>query len=164
MKALRAYPTHRGRIRWTCKSFRELSVAELYEIVRLRIAVFVVEQKCCYQDADGLDQCSWHLMGRTRSKTLVAYVRIILPGKKFAEPTLGRLLVDRNFRTKGLARRLIENAIGVAEKMYPRLGIRASAQAYLRDSYKLFGFNPVGKSYLEDGIPHFEIYRPPRDA
>src|SRR2546425_12839686 len=120
-----------ARIRWVCKRFDTLSGPELYKILRARIAVFVVEQQCCYQDADELDLCSWHLMGQTRSGKLVAYIRIIFPGKKYPEPALGRLLVDRAYRTQELASRLIVKAIRVTQEKFPGMGIRASAQAYL---------------------------------
>jgi ElaA protein len=126
-------------LEWQSKAFDRLTVNELYDVMRLRMAVFVVEQQCCYQDADSLDPP---------------------PGLRYAEPSIGRVVVDSHFRGSGIGRSLMTRGIEITSATYPTLGIRLSAQKYLDRFYRSFGFSTEGDDYLEDGIPHVEMYRP----
>ena len=147
---------------WQWSSFEELTREQLLEIMKIRQAVFVVEQNCAYQDADDLDQVSWHLMGwhdTNNTRDLVAYLRVVLPGNKYPEPSIGRLLTKASVRGTGLGKALIREAIDRTASVYPHMPIRISAQRYLEKFYSGFGFKTISEPYEEDGIPHIEMVR-----
>ena len=149
-------------IEWQWSSFDELSLHDLYEILKIRQAIFVVEQDCAYQDADDLDQFSWHLIGwreGTNKKKIVAYLRVVFPGEKFPEPSIGRVLVTPESRKRGLGKKLTIKAIACITDKYPNTAIRISAQQYLERFYSELGFKTVSEAYKEDGIPHIEMLR-----
>lgn len=131
--------------------------------MQLRQRVFVVEQRCCYQDADGLDHAARHLLGTTAGQ-LVAYLRVLQSGQRYPEPAISRVVVDAAFRRRGLGRALMIEGIRWAEEQYPQSGIRLAAQTYLEGFYRSFGFATVGAEYLHDGIPHLEMFRQRRGA
>jgi ElaA protein len=152
-------------LEWQWLLFNELSRDQLYEILKVRQAVFTVEQDCAYQDADDLDQRSWHLMGwrnDPEEKTLVAYLRVVIPGSKYPEPSMGRILVARSVRRTGLGKTLMREAITRTLTEYPGSSIRISAQQHLENFYSTFGFTTVSEPYDEDGIPHVEMLRNPQ--
>ncbi len=137
------------------KSFQNLNTKELYEILRLRIEVFVVEQDCPYQDADNRDQDSFHLMGRDANGALLAYTRIVPPGLSYPDySSIGRVITSEKVRGKKQGYMLMEASIVECKKLYPDHKIKISAQEHLEKFYGSFGFNKVGEGYLEDGIPH----------
>ena len=147
---------------WQWVSFEELSREELYEVLKVRQTVFVVEQNCAYQDADDLDPVSWHLMGwheSTSGRKLVAYLRVVFPGKKYPEPSIGRVLTMASVRGAGLGQELMCEAISRTVREYPQQSIRISAQHYLEKFYSGLGFETVSDPYDEDGIPHIEMLR-----
>ncbi|WP_226647620.1 GNAT family N-acetyltransferase [Microbulbifer variabilis] len=150
-------------MQWQWCSFQQLSTDQLYEILRARQEVFTVEQDCPYQDADGKDQHAWHLIcwdKDNNSSRLVAYLRVVFPGKKYSEPSIGRVLTKECSRGTGLGKELIRRAVEQTQAEYPGLGIRISAQEHLRRFYGEFGFEQVSAPYDEDGIPHIEMLRP----
>ena len=147
------------KLEWLTKSFDRLTVNDLYDVMQLRLAVFVVEQQCWYQDADGLDASCVHLLGRLPSGELACYLRIVPPGLKYAEPSIGRVVVNSHFRGSGIGRALMTRGIEITEATYPTFGIRLSAQKYLERFYQSLGFISEGDDYLDDGIPHVEMYR-----
>jgi ElaA protein len=144
---------------WDWKSFSELSIEQVYAIMALRQQVFVVEQNCPYLDADGLDICAWHLLGSSAENGLMAYLRVLPPGKKYHEAAIGRVLTSLAMRRKGLGRRLMLEGIRRTRKQFPGQAIRLSAQCYAERFYRDLGFEPVGESYLEDDIPHVDMVR-----
>lgn len=147
---------------WTLRRFRDLSVEELYEVMEIRQRVFVVEQNCAYLDADGRDREAWHLLGRIPSGRLAAVLRILPPGIMFAEPSIGRVLTDPKFRSRGYGRSLMREGIRRCCALYPGQPIRISAQAYLERFYGELGFETdrKGNPYEVDGIPHIDmLYR-----
>ncbi len=146
---------------WTWKTFDSLTAAALYEVLALRQRVFVVEQACAYQDADGLDAQSLHLFGRDERGALIAYARLSAPGVKYAEPAIGRVLVVPERRRQGLGQRAVELAIQESATRYPDSGIRLSGQQYLDSFYTKLGFKTQRGPFDEDGIPHLEMLRPP---
>jgi ElaA protein len=151
-------------ITWQWSCFAELSRDDLFEIVKARQAVFIVEQQCIYQDADELDPLSWHLMGwfdDGARRQLIAYARVVLPGKKFVEPSIGRVLISPSFRGRGLGRVLTRETITRTMHQFPDSAIRISAQHYLEKFYSGFGFETVSAPYDEDGIAHVEMVRQP---
>ncbi|HKC69012.1 MAG TPA: GNAT family N-acetyltransferase [Bacteroidia bacterium] len=138
------------------KKFKELSVDELYDLLRLREQIFVVEQSCIYVDADGVDKKSIHVLGLVKNK-IVAYARVIPEGVTYSTPSIGRVVVAEKHRGKKYAYDLMDVAIEVARKKLDAKKITISAQVYLKEFYKSIGFKPIGKPYLEDGLPHVKM-------
>jgi len=147
------------KINWKLKPFAKLSLQELYDIMVLRQAVFIVEQDCPYMDADGKDQKSHHFMGYDDKLGLVAYTRIVEPGVSYKEVAIGRVISSEKVRGKGVGIQLMELSIKQVNDLYGNVPIRIGAQCYLERFYRSFGFEPTGYEYLEDGIPHMEMLR-----
>ena len=154
-------------IAWRCAPFGELTGREVHDILQARAAVFVVEQACAFQDVDGADLASWHLMGRLGpglreddEAPLVAYARLIPAGIKFAEPSIGRVITTDAVRGTGTGRALMVEALRRAEKLFPGRRIRIGAQQRLERFYQSLGFVTDSAPYDEDGIPHVEMVRP----
>lgn len=139
--------------------FERLTGRQVHDLLALRQKVFVVEQRCAFLDADGLDPRCWHGLG-TRDGALVAYARIVPPGLRFAEPAIGRVATAQEIRRTGAGRELMKAAIAQTRALYPGLPIRLGAQRYLEPFYRSLGFSAVGAPYDEDGIPHIEMIRP----
>ena len=147
-------------ITWQWTRFEGLSLQALYELLALRQKVFVLEQGP-YLDADGLDQQSWHLLGRDEGGELLLYLRVVDPGLKYDEPSIGRVVIDKSLRGTGLGRVMMAEALKRCDQAWPGRANRISAQAHLAKFYGEFGFAPVGEPYLEDTIPHQEMLRQP---
>ncbi len=143
--------------RWRWCHFDSLGVQELQAIYRARQQVFVIEQQCIYLDADGVDAASFHLAAWGDDLAPLAYARVVPPGIKYAEPSVGRVLTTDAARGTGLGRELVRRAIEHCRAIYPQEGIRISAQSRLEGFYAGFGFVVQGERYLEDGIPHTEM-------
>jgi ElaA protein len=141
---------------WRLMPFEDLRVGELYEVLRLRSEVFVVEQQCIYQDIDGADLEAMHLLG-VQGEELMAYARCFAPGVKFAEASIGRVLTRQSARGTGLGHTLMEQAVAAVSQVWGPQAIRIGAQAHLQGFYAKHGFKDVGKPYIEDGIPHLEM-------
>ena len=139
---------------WSCLGFDSLSAGQLYECLALRSAVFVVEQNCVYQDVDGLDLQSLHLMGR-RDGRLVAYARLLPAGISYPEhAAIGRVVTEPSLRGTGIGHELVRRAIAAVRTSFGTVDIRISAQAHLTSFYASHGFAAIGSTYLEDGIEH----------
>ena len=143
-------------LKWQCQSFSELSAQKLYALMSLRQQVFVVEQACAYQDADNFDQEALHLFA-TDSDTLVAYCRLLAPGKKYTEPSIGRVCTAQSHRGLGMGRELMTRALQQMEFSYPGQAVRISAQLYLQEFYESLGFRTTSAPYDEDGILHIDM-------
>ena len=137
-----------------CRSFDELSREELYELLRLRCAVFVVEQNCPYQDLDGLDSAALHLFLRDE-EGIQACLRLLPPGLAGPDARIGRVLAVR--RRCGLASRLLEAGIRLCRERYGQVPILVEAQTYARSLYEKQGFRQTSEEFLEDGIPHIQM-------
>jgi ElaA protein len=150
--------------KWSVCPWDTLDIETLYDLLSLREKVFVVEQKCFYQDADGLDREAIHVIGRDNAEHLIAYCRIYPQVDGWH---IGRVLVDSPFRGQGLARLLMVQALticGLPSERGPELHLmpmHLSAQCHLTDFYGSLGFEAVGAAYLEDGIPHQDMSRAP---
>ncbi len=145
---------------WAWRRFAELSADDVYDLLALRAAVFVVEQACAYLDPDGLDRQSWHLLGRDAAGELQAYLRVVDPGLKYDEPSIGRVITSAALRGQGAGHALVAEGVARCSAAWPGQGIRISAQAHLRRFYARHGFQPVGDVYSEDDIPHIQMLRP----
>jgi len=137
----------------TTKTFSELNTDELYQILRLRTEVFVVEQNCVYQDLDNKDQKAIHIYYKENDE-IVAYTRIFKSGDYYKNPSIGRVVVSKNNRGKELGKKIMISSIEYIKKNLKGDKIELSAQKYLDKFYKDLGFYKTGKDYLEDGIPH----------
>lgn len=144
---------------WRFAHFDLLTPREVHDLYRLRIAVFVLEQDCPFQDVDGADPLCWHLLGRAGGD-LSAYCRLVPAGVKFAEPSIGRVITAQSVRRTGAGKLLMAQSVRHARALWPGQAIRIGAQAHLERFYGGFGFAKASDEYLEDGIPHIEMVRP----
>lgn len=145
---------------WLFKEYEELTVSELYELLKLRASVFVIEQDCLYQDLDGKDSQATHLLGY--KKKLIAYSRIFPPGTIDKEHArIGRIIITKQYRGKGIGFKLVKKSVSFCKEHFGNQIIKISAQVYLKKFYNQCGFVEKGKIYLEDGIPHCFMYLNP---
>ncbi|MDP3313878.1 GNAT family N-acetyltransferase [Lutibacter sp.] len=140
------------------KSYSELTTSELYEILQLRVEVFVVEQNCVYQDVDGKDQKAIHIIG-TKNNKIVAYTRIFKPRDYFSEASIGRVVVAINERKFGYGHVIMKHSIDAIKNYFDQDLIKISAQLYLKKFYESHNFIQIGEEYLEDNIPHIAMIR-----
>ncbi|WP_206951604.1 GNAT family N-acetyltransferase [Trinickia acidisoli] len=164
-------------LEWRWKPFSALTAVEVYDMLRARNAVFVVEQQCVYNDVDGLDKDAWHLLAYSYSRavnanatgsanagreqdateqspTLAGYLRVLLPDASDADIRIGRVLTTSNFRRIGLGSVLLEQALKHVVAQWPEEAIKLHAQAHLQMFYGAFGFEPISEVHDDDGIPH----------
>ena len=145
---------------WRHAPLADLTPLELARIYRARQLVFSIEQNCVYLDADEADERSHHLAAWSAAHDLpLAYARLVEPGVKYAEPSMGRVITTDAARGTGLGRELVRRVLALSSALYPGLGVRISAQSRLRRFYGEVGFEAVGEDYMEDGIPHIEMLR-----
>ena len=135
------------------KTFSELDKEDLYQILRLRTEVFVVEQNCVYQDIDNKDQNAIHLYCKENDK-IVAYTRIFKAGNYYENPSIGRVVVSKKNRGKDIGKKIMIDSIEYIKQNIKGEKIELSAQKYLDKFYTDLGFYKIGEDYLEDGIPH----------
>jgi ElaA protein len=169
-----------GVIQWRFAPFAELTPLEVHDLFQARSDVFVVEQNCVFPDIDGVDPKCWHLLGyspspgdgsqreaggapsprgRGEGRVLAAYCRLVPPGIKFEEPSIGRVVTTGTVRGTGLGRTLMREALARADKLWPGRPIRIGAQRHLERFYEGFGFIATSQPYDEDGILHIEMLR-----
>ncbi len=140
------------------KTFQQLTVEDLYDILQLRSEVFVVEQDCVYQDIDGKDDKALHIIGKKKGK-IIAYTRCFPQGVYFKEAAIGRVVVSEKERKYGYGHDIMKVSIKAIEEKYNTSAIKLSAQTYLVSFYESHGFKKVGTEYLEDGIPHIAMIK-----
>lgn len=148
---------------WRWCDFESLSNTELYEILKLRQEVFIVEQNVPYNDNDDLDYEAWHLAGWQMidgKKACVACLRVTLPGKRFEELSIGRVATAQSVRGQGLGKEMTRICLEKSEEKWGKQPIRISAQDYLQKFYGDFGFQSVGEVYIEEERPHIQMLRP----
>ena len=153
------------KITWRCAPFEQLTPREIHDMLQARSAAFVVEQQCVFLDIDGVDPVCWHIVAHRHPREggdpiLVATARIVPPGTKFAEPSIGRVVTTSAVRGTGVGRVLMQQAIAQVEKLWPRQAIRISAQEHLEAFYGSLGFVATAQRYMEDGIAHVDMVRP----
>lgn len=136
------------------KHFTELTLNEIYNILQLRAEIFVVEQDCVYNDIDGLDKDAIHQFAAKEGE-IVAYSRLLKPGTRFPDYSIGRVVVKESERGTGLGIKMMEEAKSFILNEWQAEKIKISAQKYLRKFYEDLGFKIITEEYLEDGIPHF---------
>ncbi len=153
-------------IEWEIKSFKELNTNELYELLRLRVDVFVVEQNCPYPEIDGKDSHpeTLHLFGKNKDGKnkdgkIVAYSRILPPGLSYKQVSMGRVVVEKNSRGQGIFDVMLKKALEQIKRTWPNESVQIGAQVYLKDFYQSHGFEAASENYIEDGIPHIDMIR-----
>jgi len=149
-------------LNWSCMGFEALTPSTLYALLRLRSEVFVLEQRCLYLDADGLDLTALHVIGTDAQGRVSASARLLPPftkGPSQHRPVIGRVVTAPHARGLGQGRALMQEALRVCERQWRGLGQALSAQAHLQPFYASLGFQPVSEVYEEDGIPHIDMQR-----
>ncbi len=145
---------------WRFMPFDSLSVRELQYIYMARQAVFGVEQQCAFMDADGLDERAYHLAAWSPlQREPLAYARLLEPGAKYAEASIGRVVTTAAARGRGFGRETMIRALGHAAATWPGVDIRIAAQSRLEGFYASLGFVIASPRFIEDGIDHTEMLR-----
>ncbi len=158
------------QLRWQWTRFDDLEPRHLYALLRARGEVFIIEQRCAFLDADGVDLNALAsarvggggrpILATGRSTVLAAYLRLIEPGRIYAEASIGRVLTVEPFRRVGLGRPLMKEGLRKAAEIYPGQPVRIGAQIRLERFYQSLGFRTVSEMYIEDGIEHVQMLRP----
>ena len=141
---------------WLNQSFDEISGRELYEILKLRVNVFIVEQDCPYAEIDGNDFDAIHITCKDQ-QGIAAYTRLLPKGVKYESPSIGRVIVRADLRGTGLGHLLMERALHQVLKKWKPSEILLQAQTHLESFYKQHGFNTISEPYKDDGIPHIDM-------
>lgn len=148
-------------LRWQCHRFSDFSLETLYEMLRLRDRVFVLEQQSIYGDLDGLDQTAWHLCGRDGNGALVAYARLFAPGDKYPDAAaITRVVVEQAWRGHGIGRRLMDQVLEQCRRLFPGAVQQLSAQVDAAGFYQSYGFVQTSAPYDDGGILHADMRRP----
>jgi ElaA protein len=153
-----------NHIQWDIKAFQELKLGQLFDVLKLRVDVFVVEQECAYRELDEYDRHpgTRHLSGRNELGELIAYSRILSPGLRYPEVNIGRFVVRADSRKQRIGHQMLQAALKEIFRCWAQPSIRISAQDYLQDFYAQYGFIRLSAVYLEDGIPHVEMVKDAR--
>lgn len=150
-------------VAWRCLAFDDLDARTLYRLLQLRTEVFVMEQQCLFQDMDGADLQCMHLLGERSPggplPELWAYARLVPPGLKYPEASIGRVVSAAAARGTGIGHVLMKEAVQALHRHWGVQPIRIGAQAHLQPFYRQHGFEPDGPVYIEDGIDHIEMKR-----
>jgi ElaA protein len=150
-------------LNWEVKTFHQLAGSQLFDVLQLRVNVFVVEQQCAYPELDEKDRYAEtrHLIGCHERGQLIAYARILPPGLSFPEVGIGRLVVKKEARRQGFGHELLRTALENIHYVWPGRAVRLAAQEYLQGFYEHHGFARMSNRYLEDGIPHIDMVKNP---
>ncbi len=141
---------------WVIKPFNELTTNELYEILKVRTEIFVVEQECPYPEVDGRDKECLHVWAEEGGE-ISAYCRLVPPLEYGGNYSIGRVLVVKGKRGTGYARAIMNKAIELLKEEGNTESIFLQGQEHLRNFYRSFGFKEVSEVYLEDNIPHVDM-------
>ncbi|RKF48180.1 GNAT family acetyltransferase [Bacillus wiedmannii] len=141
---------------WNLKKFDELTNIELYNLLKERTLVFVVEQNCSYPEVDGKDPFSYHLFKENNGE-IIAYLRIVPAGVSYQEISIGRVFVKKEYRGQGIAEELLKKGLDFIQNELKEKTVKIQAQDYLRKFYSSFGFQTISETYLEDNIPHIDM-------
>ena len=139
----------------TIKPYKDLSKDQFFDILKLRIEIFVVEQCCYYQELDNEDKEAFHVS--IYNDGIIVAVGRIIPNLHNKEVKIGRIAVKMEHRKKGLAYKMMKDIMNFISKKYKNFSVLLSAQTYLIEFYQSFGFKEIGNTYLEDGIEHINM-------
>lgn len=143
-------------MKWRLKAFPDLTLDDLYTLLRCRSQVFVLEQECVYLDIDDKDQASYHLWGIIDGQ-LAAYARLLPAGVSYEQASIGRIMTTGTFRGYGIGKLLVAKAIEETNRLFGTGEIMIGAQHHLKHFYERFGFEQISEPYLEDGISHIKM-------
>lgn len=143
---------------WQVYTFSMLNTKLLYDILKLRVNVFVVEQNCVYPELDGYDEESDHIFFEENGN-IICYARILPPGVKYDDVSIGRVIVSPDYRNQGLGYKLMDQCLAHVDKKWSNVPIQLQAQAHLQKFYESFNFKAISDVYDEDGIPHVDMKR-----
>jgi ElaA protein len=147
-------------LQWQCHDFEAYSIFSLYEMLRLRDQVFVLEQQSIYGDLDGLDQVAWHISGRNSHGELLAYARLLAPEHKYPDAiAIGRVVVEPAVRGMGIGQLLMAEALQHCERLFPGLRQKLSSQLSAQGFYQSLGFRQTSTPYDDGGILHVDMVR-----
>ncbi|MFC3039332.1 GNAT family N-acetyltransferase [Virgibacillus xinjiangensis] len=141
---------------WHYRKFNELSNNELYNLLKARVEVFVVEQDCPYPELDDYDQKAVHCYLDIKGEP-AALVRLLPAGSKFEHPSIGRVMVAEKHRGKGYGKEVMKRAMAYITEVWSEDSIHIMAQEYLKQFYMSLGFRQASEMYLEDNIPHIDM-------
>ena len=143
---------------WMCLTFAELSTEQLYELLKLRVDIFVVEQTCPYPELDNKDRADdvYHLLGY-QDKQLVACARLLGPGISYDNASFGRVAIAQSNRGSGMGQQLVSTILEYCQQIWPNQDIDIGAQQYLLAFYEKNGFQAISEMYLEDDIAHLDM-------
>lgn len=144
------------KTKWLTNSFEELDTKRLYEILRLRSDVFVVEQECVFLDLDNKDQKAIHIQGYVDDR-LVAYCRLFKAGDYFDDVAVSRVVVNKEYRRHGYAHELMTKTLQIRTELWGECAVEISAQLYLQNFYERHGFERIGDVYILDGLEHIQM-------
>lgn len=149
------------KIVWNIQTFSDFNLTQLFDVIQLRIDIFVVEQECAYPELDEYDRhtATRHLSGYDVRGLLVAYARLLPAGLSFSEVSVGRFLVRTEARGQGVGHQLLQKALDETNHVWPGDDIRIAAQEYLEDFYEQYGFRRVSDMFLDHGVPHIEMLK-----
>lgn len=143
---------------WILSRFEALTLHQLYDVLKLRQQIFVVEQNCVYPDLDDYDKHCYHLLG-FEGDELICCSRILPPGVKYEQASIGRVALKKERRGIGIADELMNTSISDLYKLFGKVPIKIGAQAYLENFYSKFGFKTISEPYDEDGILHIDMLK-----
>ncbi|SEN83690.1 ElaA protein [Amphibacillus marinus] len=143
-------------LKWKMKKFTEFTTLEWYQIAKLRVDTFIVEQKCTYRDLDDYDQVSTHIFLQ-KNDQIVAYMRLIPSGNYYQEASLGRVIVKESERGFGYGRELLDKGVHHLTEQMGEQVVRIQAESYLKDLYESYGFQVISEPYLEFNIWHVDM-------
>lgn len=144
-------------ITWHWKTFAELTVSDLYDLLKLRQDVFLIEQDCLYADLDGWDDRARHLLACNGAGELVAYCRAFRSGIKYPGASIGRVITAESYRGQGIGHEMIDRSVAFCREQEPKCAIRIVAQSHLKKFYGEHGFECVSEEFEEHGIPHVTL-------
>lgn len=138
---------------WIIKRFDDLTPVEVYDMIKLRLEVFIGEQGCSYEDLDDRDKQAYHMFLYDK-ENIIAYCRILDAGVAYEEMSIGRVCVHKNYRNQGIAKSMMLEALEFVKKQVSHPTIKISAQSYIISFYESVGFEIISEPYLEEGIEH----------
>jgi ElaA protein len=142
---------------WHIKTFESLTNKELYEVLKIRNEVFIIEQNCHYLDLDNKDYKAHHIFCINSNEEIAAYARLLPNGISYPQASIGRVATAKRYRRHKLGIDLMKKSINFIFNNYKTDSIKISAQTYLIEFYKKFGFKTSGEAYFEDEIPHIAM-------
>lgn len=140
------------------KRFNEFEIEELYDVLKLRTDIFVVEQDCAYPELDDFDKEAQHVIGWV-DNDIAAYTRLLPPETVYTQPSIGRVAIAEKFRRKGLGQKIFDRSVIEIQKSFPGQEIKIQAQTYLEKFYQSFGFITISEPYPDVGVWHVDMIK-----